>query len=179
MAASSHSPMHMVGRASMYDKDPDSITIGRELSKVKAQHVILLAMSVKCSVSTSGIKVRLARQSCVLEGALTSKGGQYEKVFSYKEQLQTYMGKYSKDTCDFLHCVVKAPTIVKAFVTLILSCQFKTSSVADNWDTIATEANILMLNPTYTVKNNNSKARAIEYTIMLEAMMGQHMSKRM
>eukprot|EP00957_Ditylum_brightwellii_P082790 6294494-Ditylum_brightwellii.AAC.1 len=75
--------------------------------------------------------------------------------------------------------MVKAPTIVQAFVTLILSCQFKTSSLADNWETIAAEANILMLQPPHLGKKNNSEARATEHAIMLEAMMGQHVAKRM
>eukprot|EP00957_Ditylum_brightwellii_P157666 12001017-Ditylum_brightwellii.AAC.1 len=95
-------PIHIVGRTSLHDDNPDSITIGGELSKVKACHAILGAMPVKCLASTSGVTVKLAKLSPVLEGALTTKGGHYEKARSYKEQLQTYMGKCSCDTCDFL-----------------------------------------------------------------------------
>eukprot|EP00957_Ditylum_brightwellii_P086574 6586759-Ditylum_brightwellii.AAC.1 len=86
----------MVGGASTYEKDPDSITIIGELSKVKAWHAILGAMPVKCTVSPSGIKVKLTELSPVLEGTLTSKGGHYKKAYSYKEQLQTYMGNAVK-----------------------------------------------------------------------------------
>eukprot|EP00957_Ditylum_brightwellii_P157667 12001017-Ditylum_brightwellii.AAC.2 len=75
--------------------------------------------------------------------------------------------------------MVKAPTIAQAFATLILSCQFKTSSLADNWETIITEANILMRKPPHPGKKNNSETRATEHAIMLEAMMGQHVVKRM
>eukprot|EP00957_Ditylum_brightwellii_P150496 11460098-Ditylum_brightwellii.AAC.1 len=49
------SPMHIVGRMSLQDDNPDSITIGSELSKVKACHVILGAIPVKCLMSTSGV----------------------------------------------------------------------------------------------------------------------------
>eukprot|EP00957_Ditylum_brightwellii_P128295 9785447-Ditylum_brightwellii.AAC.1 len=171
--------MYIVGGMSLQDVDPDSITIGGELSKVKARHAILKAMPVKYLVSTLGVAVKLAELSPVLEGALTTKGGYYKKALSYKEQLQIYMGKCSCNTCDFLQQMVKAPTIVQTFAKFILSCQFKTSSLADNWETIATEANILMLKPPHPGKKNNSEARAIEHAIMLEAMMGQHVAKRM
>ena len=100
--ASPSPPMHSVGGTSLHNDDPDSITIGGELSKVKACHAILGAMPVKCLASTSGVTVKLAKLSPVLEGALTMKGGHYEKARSYKEQLQTYMGKCSCNTCDFL-----------------------------------------------------------------------------
>eukprot|EP00957_Ditylum_brightwellii_P029912 2263361-Ditylum_brightwellii.AAC.1 len=164
---------------SLQDDNPDSITIGGELSKVKAHHTILSTMPVKCLASTSGVTVKLAELSPVLGGALTTKGEHYEKACSYKEQLQTYMGKCSRNTHNFLQQIVKAPIIVQAFTTLILRCQFKISSLADNWETIATEANILMLKPPHLGKKNNSKARATKHTIMLEAMMDQHVAKRM
>eukprot|EP00957_Ditylum_brightwellii_P051453 3900853-Ditylum_brightwellii.AAC.1 len=147
VATSSPQPVQMVGRASTTNEDQDSITIGDNLSKVKSQHTILCAMQVKCTVLTAGVKVLLSKLSPVLEGTLASKGGHYEKASSYKEQLQTYMDKCSCNTQDFLQCMVKAPTIVQAFATLILSCQVKTSSPSDDWETIATEANILMLKP--------------------------------
>eukprot|EP00957_Ditylum_brightwellii_P043895 3329098-Ditylum_brightwellii.AAC.2 len=101
--------------------------------------------------------VKLAKLSPVLETALTTKGGHYEKACSYKEQLQTYMGKCSRDTRNFLQQMVKAPTIVQAFATLILSCQFETSSLSDNWETITTEGNILMLKPLHLGKKTIPK----------------------
>eukprot|EP00957_Ditylum_brightwellii_P211398 15366129-Ditylum_brightwellii.AAC.2 len=136
-------------------------------------------MPVICPGSTSGFAVKLVELSPVLEGALTTKGGHYEKACSYKEQLQTYMGKCSCNTCDFLQRMVKAPTIVQAFAILILSCQFKMLSLVDNWETNATEANILMHKPPHLGKKNNSKARATEHAVMLEAIMGQHVTKKM
>eukprot|EP00957_Ditylum_brightwellii_P125694 9581023-Ditylum_brightwellii.AAC.2 len=53
------------------------------------------------------------------------------------------------------------------------------SSLADNWETIATEAKVLMLKPPHPGKKNNSKAKAIEHVIMVEAIMEQHVTKRM
>eukprot|EP00957_Ditylum_brightwellii_P137416 10476909-Ditylum_brightwellii.AAC.1 len=59
-------------------------------------------MPVKCLASPSGVTIKLVNLSPVLEGALTTKGGHYEKSCSYKEQLQTYMGKCSRNTRNFL-----------------------------------------------------------------------------
>eukprot|EP00957_Ditylum_brightwellii_P176499 13441569-Ditylum_brightwellii.AAC.1 len=86
------------------------------------------------------------------------------------------MGKCSHNTRYFLQCMVKAPTIVQAFATLILSCQLKTSSLADNWKTITTKTNISTLKPPHPGKKNNLEACATEHAIMLEAMMGQHVA---
>eukprot|EP00957_Ditylum_brightwellii_P083307 6333939-Ditylum_brightwellii.AAC.1 len=50
-------PMHSIGGTSLHDDDPDSITTGSELSKVKACHSILGNMPVKCLASPSGVTV--------------------------------------------------------------------------------------------------------------------------
>eukprot|EP00957_Ditylum_brightwellii_P049836 3778441-Ditylum_brightwellii.AAC.1 len=57
VAASPSPPIQSVGGTSLHDDNQDSITIGGELSKVKARHSILGAMPVKCLTSPSGVTV--------------------------------------------------------------------------------------------------------------------------
>eukprot|EP00957_Ditylum_brightwellii_P074453 5657120-Ditylum_brightwellii.AAC.1 len=63
VAASPSPPIHSIGGTSLHDDNPDSFTIGGELSKVKACHSILGAMPVKCMVSPSGVTVKLVKLS--------------------------------------------------------------------------------------------------------------------